>query len=44
MSKKKVEVEQIHPIIDRTFNFEDLNQALEYSLTGHATGKIIINF
>lgn len=40
---KFIENKKVRPIIDRTFEFDDINQALEYSKKGHARGKIIIN-
>lgn len=33
---------KLRPIIDRTYPFEQVNEALAYSKQGHATGKIII--
>ena len=38
-----IEQEQLRPIIDRNFNFDELNRALAYAKNGHARGKIILN-
>lgn len=40
---KFIENKKVRPIIDRTFDFEDINKALDYSKKGHAHGKIIIS-
>ena len=37
-----IEQEQLHPIIDRSFSFDELNRALAYAKNGHARGKIIL--
>ena len=37
-----IEKNKIKPIIDKVFEFKDTEQALEYSMNGHAKGKIII--
>ena len=33
---------KLRPVIDRTFQFRDLDQALVYSKRGHARGKVIV--
>ncbi len=38
-----IEKDQVRPIIDRVFDLNDINDALNYSRSGHAKGKIIIN-
>ncbi|MFC6323828.1 NADP-dependent oxidoreductase [Companilactobacillus baiquanensis] len=40
---KMIENKKVRPIIDRTFEFKDINKALTYSRSGHAKGKIIIS-
>ena len=37
-----IEQGQIKPVIDRIFPFEEAQQAIEYSESGHAKGKIIL--
>ena len=37
-----IEAGAIRPIIDRVFPFEETNEALAYSETGRAKGKIVI--
>lgn len=37
-----IEAGQLHPVLDRTFPLQELDQALTYSRNGHAQGKIII--
>lgn len=39
---KLIEQNKCRPIIDRVFDFKELHQALAYSKTGHAHGKIIV--
>ncbi|USZ60897.1 zinc-binding dehydrogenase [Lactiplantibacillus plantarum] len=38
-----IEQDVIKPVIDRIIPLTDINDALEYSHSGHATGKIIIS-
>jgi len=37
-----IEAGKLEPIIDRVFSFEQTQEAIEYSESGHAKGKIII--
>ena len=37
-----IEAGDIRPVIDRVFPFEQTNEALAYSETGRAKGKIVI--
>ena len=37
-----VETGQLKPIIDREFNFDQSQEALEYLEAGHARGKVIV--
>lgn len=39
---KLIEEKKIKPIIDKTFNLNEVDQAFEYQQTGRARGKIII--
>jgi alcohol dehydrogenase len=38
-----IESEKIKPVIDRIFPFEDAQKAMEYSESGRAKGKIVLN-
>ncbi|MDO6687038.1 MULTISPECIES: zinc-dependent alcohol dehydrogenase family protein [unclassified Agarivorans] len=38
------EVNDIHPIIDKSFGFDELKQAFEYQASGSHFGKIVVNF
>jgi len=37
-----IEMGQIHPVVDRVFRLEDAKQALNYSQSGKARGKIVL--
>ena len=41
---RKIEAEQIKPVIDRTFAFEDARKALKYMESGSHFGKIVVKF
>lgn len=41
---RKIEAEQIKPVIDRTFAFEDAREALKYMESGSHFGKIVVKF
>jgi Zn-dependent alcohol dehydrogenases len=41
--RQLIEQGVIKPVIDRIIPLTDINDALEYSHSGHATGKIIIS-
>ncbi|MEL6359859.1 MAG: NADP-dependent oxidoreductase [Pseudomonadota bacterium] len=38
-----IERDELRPVIDREFSLDDIKEALSYSQTGRATGKIVIN-
>ncbi len=38
---KALETNEVHPVIDNTFNFEALAEAFEYQLNGSHFGKIV---
>ncbi|MCU5745447.1 NADP-dependent oxidoreductase [Staphylococcus sp. SQ8-PEA] len=40
--KRLIEDGKIQPVVDRVFNFEETQGALEYSEEGHAKGKVVI--
>lgn len=40
--RQLVEAHKIKPVLDLTFDFEEVDKALEYLQQGHATGKVII--
>lgn len=40
--KQLVEQEKIKPVVDRIFDFEETQQAMEYVETGRAKGKVIV--
>ena len=35
---------KIRPVIDRTFSFAEIPDAMRYLITGHARGKIVVSF
>ncbi|MCI1554356.1 MAG: NADP-dependent oxidoreductase [Levilactobacillus sp.] len=37
-----IEAGELQPVLDRTFTFQELAQALTYSRNGHAQGKIVV--
>jgi len=37
-----IEMGQIHPVVDKVFRFEDVKQAQNYSQSGKARGKIVL--
>lgn len=41
--KKLVESNKIISIIDKTYNFEEIPEAIKYLEEGHANGKVVIN-
>ena len=38
-----MESDAVRPVIDRRFSLQEVSAALEYSETGRARGKIVIN-
>ncbi|TXK67413.1 zinc-binding dehydrogenase [Paenibacillus sp. N3.4] len=40
--KQLIELNQIKPVIDKIYDFEDTQKAVEYLETGRAKGKVII--
>ena len=34
---------QVHPVIDRTFQFEQFDEAVKYMATGDFIGKIVLH-
>ena len=41
--KELLETDQIHPVIDQCFPFEETAEAIRYLETGRARGKVIVN-
>ncbi len=41
---RKIEAEQIKPVIDRAFAFEEVREALKYMESGSHFGKIVVKF
>jgi len=39
---KAIEVNQLRPVVDRVFGFEDAREALKYMESGSHFGKIVI--
>ncbi|HET8777064.1 MAG TPA: zinc-binding dehydrogenase [Candidatus Limnocylindria bacterium] len=39
-----VEAGTVRPVIDRTFGFEQIPDAIRYLESGQATGKVVITF
>lgn len=37
-----IETGVIHPVVDKVFSFEHLNDAIAYLATGHAKGKVVV--
>ncbi len=37
-----IEAEKIHPILDKIYPFEQINEALSYVASGRAKGKVIV--
>ena len=40
--RARVESGAITPLVDKVFRFEDVREALAYSESGRATGKVVI--
>ena len=41
--KELLETDQIHPVIDKCFPFEETAEAIRYLETGRARGKVVVN-